>query len=144
MADARGGSLRPADAPVGPTAPGGGEPAFRFEKTEAWQRTLALTPRLYAVTAGFPDHERHGLGAQMRRAVVALSTNIAQGGGPSVSRDAGYFLGQAYAATMELVCETEIAARLGYVGADLRTALRQELYQIATVLLALRKAAGVS
>ena len=36
---------------------------FRFEKLEVWQRAVELADDVYAVTRGFPDHERFGLTA---------------------------------------------------------------------------------
>ena len=55
------------------------EPARRFEDLTVWQKSHALTLRVYQVTTGFPREELFGLSAQMRRAAVSVPANIAEG-----------------------------------------------------------------
>ena len=51
----------------------------RFTQLRVWQRSHHLALSIYRDTAAFPDDERYGLVAQMRRAVVSVSSNIAEG-----------------------------------------------------------------
>jgi four helix bundle protein len=44
-----------------------------------WQKGMALAKQIYGMTRAFPDDERYGLTAQMRRAVVSVPSNIAEG-----------------------------------------------------------------
>ena len=44
-----------------------------------WQKGMALAKQIYAMTRAFPGDERFGLTAQMRRAVVSVPSNIAEG-----------------------------------------------------------------
>jgi len=44
-----------------------------------WQRGIALAKSIYNFTKAFPPEERFGLIAQMRRAVVSIPSNIAEG-----------------------------------------------------------------
>ena len=55
------------------------EPAQRFEDLVVWQKSHALTLRVYKLTGSFPRDELFGLTAQMRRAAVSVSANIAEG-----------------------------------------------------------------
>lgn len=44
-------------------------------------RARALVIAVYSRTAEFPVSERYGLAAQMRRAVISIASNIAEGTG---------------------------------------------------------------
>jgi four helix bundle protein len=55
------------------------EPARRFEDLIVWQKSHALTLRVYKITKHFPREELFGLTAQMRRAAVSVAANIAEG-----------------------------------------------------------------
>jgi len=50
-----------------------------FKKLQAWQKAHLLVLRTYAISAYFPEGERFGLTAQMRRAAVSVPANIAEG-----------------------------------------------------------------
>jgi four helix bundle protein len=51
----------------------------RFTELRVWQRSHALALDVYRMTAGFPVEERFGLTQQIRRAVVSVVANIAEG-----------------------------------------------------------------
>jgi four helix bundle protein len=54
-------------------------PAKTFEDLVVWQKSHALTLKVYTVTGSFPKHELYGLVSQMRRAAVSVGANIAEG-----------------------------------------------------------------
>jgi four helix bundle protein len=45
----------------------------------AWQKAITLANMIYACTADFPSREMYGLSSQLRRAVVSIASNIAEG-----------------------------------------------------------------
>ncbi|MCH8815844.1 MAG: four helix bundle protein, partial [Chloroflexi bacterium] len=55
---------------------------------DAHQLALAV----YQATKAFPDDERYGLTAQMRRAAPSIPTNIAEGCGRNTEADFARFL----------------------------------------------------
>jgi four helix bundle protein len=52
-----------------------------FRKLEVWQKSQQLVTSIYRLTSSFPAAERYGLSAQMRRAAVSVSANLAEGCG---------------------------------------------------------------
>jgi four helix bundle protein len=50
-----------------------------YRDLEAWQRAMLLVLEAYRVSEGFPRSERFGLTHQLRRAVVSVPSNIAEG-----------------------------------------------------------------
>lgn len=51
----------------------------RFTELKVWQKSHALTFRVYRLTKSFPTDERYGLTSQLRRAALSVPTNIAEG-----------------------------------------------------------------
>jgi four helix bundle protein len=50
-----------------------------YRQLDAWKLGMALVVEIYRVTARFPNEERYGLTAQLRRAAVSIPSNIAEG-----------------------------------------------------------------
>ena len=82
----------------------------------AWQRAIELVKVIYRLTAAFPDSERFGLTAQMRRAAVSVPSNIAEGAARTTTREFLHFLGIARGSFSELDTQRVIAQELAYSG----------------------------
>ena len=54
---------------------------FIFEELTVWQKAMELVKQVYQVTLSFPKQEQYGLTDQIKRAVVSVSLNIAEGKG---------------------------------------------------------------
>ena len=50
-----------------------------FRDLVVWQKGITLAKEVYRLTRKFPGDERFGLVLQVRRAVVSISSNIAEG-----------------------------------------------------------------
>ena len=55
------------------------ERAKRFEDLIVWQKAHKCVLKTYALTKDFLQHELYGLTSQLRRAVVSVAVNIAEG-----------------------------------------------------------------
>ena len=84
---------------------------FNFEKLEVWQKAIALADIIYNETRSFPTDERFGLTNQMRRGVVSLSSNIAEGSSRSSKTDSRRFVEIGTCSVFELVSQSFIAQR---------------------------------
>ena len=50
-----------------------------YRDLEVWHRGIVLVERVYEVMDDFPDREQYELTSQLRRAAVAIPSNIAEG-----------------------------------------------------------------
>jgi four helix bundle protein len=86
-----------------------------FRRLEVWHDSVAIAKATYSVTEKFPASEVWGLTAQLRRAVISVSSNIAEGAGRSSTREFRRFLSMARGSLFEVDSQLEVARQLGYL-----------------------------
>jgi four helix bundle protein len=89
-----------------------------YSELIAWQKAMDLVEAVYKVTKGFPSDERYGLTIQLRRAVVSIPSNIAEGQGRGPTKEFAHHLAIAYGSLCEVQTQILIAKRLGYLQED--------------------------
>jgi hypothetical protein len=52
---------------------------LRYRKLEIWKRGIQLVKTVYGLLNSFPKHEQYALSDQLKRAVVSVPSNIAEG-----------------------------------------------------------------
>lgn len=93
---------------------------FSFEKLDVWKQAKDLAVDIYKLTEDFPDKEKYGLQSQIRRAVVSVSSNIAEGSSRFSARSKSNFYQIAFSSLMEMYSQLHIAQDLNYVRLDER------------------------
>jgi four helix bundle protein len=88
---------------------------FNFEKLESWHRAIDFVELVYSSTRNFPRDEMFGLTMQMRRAAVSVSSNRAEGSSRSSRTDFGRFTEIAAGSLFEVVSQSVIAKRRGFL-----------------------------
>jgi four helix bundle protein len=88
---------------------------FNFEKLEVWQKAIALADVIYSHTRNFLAYERFGLTNQMRRSIVSVSSNLAEGSSRSSKTDFGRFVKLGTGSVFELVSQSFIARRQNFL-----------------------------
>ena len=86
-----------------------------FEKLEAWKDAINLATQIYIITKAFPEEEIYGITSQIRRAVISVASNIAEGSG--VGSNANYIrhLNIANGSLNEVESLSLVANNLGYI-----------------------------
>jgi four helix bundle protein len=79
-----------------------------------WQKGMELAKAVYRLTAAFPAEEKYGLATQMRRAAVAIPSNIAEGQARHGTREFMHFLSKARGSFAELETQLLLSVELGY------------------------------
>jgi four helix bundle protein len=110
-----------------------------YRDLEVWQRRIALVERVYQVTEEFPEREQYELTSQLRRAAVAIPSNIAEGWGYSSRDEYVYYLEQTRSSPLEVETQIIIAERLSYMTEETRNELLQKTTTESKMLLSLMR-----
>src|SRR3954453_10099516 len=81
-----------------------------YQDLIAWQKAMTVIDCVYALTDRWPGHETFGLRSQVRRAVVSVAANIAEGQGRNGRKEIHQHLGIAYGS----LCEVETMIQVGF------------------------------
>ncbi|HYV38158.1 MAG TPA: four helix bundle protein [Gemmataceae bacterium] len=85
-----------------------------FKDLIVWRKAMDLAKMVYQVTKAFPSDERFGLTAQVRRAVVSVSSNIAEGHARR-GQEFVRFLSIARGSLAEVESQLLLATELGFL-----------------------------
>jgi len=86
-----------------------------FKRLDIWSLSIELSKKIYGVARGFPKEEIYGLTSQIKRAVISIASNIAEGCGRSTNKDCVLFLHHAMGSLKEVECQVVLARELGYL-----------------------------
>ena len=111
---------------------------FGFENLAAYQRAMDLVDKVYDLLKGFPAEEKFALCDQLRRAVVSVPSNIAEGLGRTSSKEQVHFLEISYGSLMETYCQLSIAKRRSYISDEVFKELASDIENIVRPLSGLR------
>jgi four helix bundle protein len=109
------------------------------KKLDVWRESVSLATQIYQITENFPKTEIYGLTSQMRRAVVSVPCNIAEGAARFSSKEFGQFLNIAGGSLSELDTQLEIAHNLGFLTTEEKTEVDRTIDAIAAKLAGLIK-----
>ena len=90
-------------------------PVKNYSDLIAWQKAMDLVELIYKATSQFPREEIYGLTNQLRRAVVSVPSNIAEGQGRGSANDFRRLLAISYGSLREVETQILIAKRLHFL-----------------------------
>jgi four helix bundle protein len=109
-----------------------------YRQLRVWGRAHALTLTVFRLTRTFPNDERFGLTAQLRRSCAAIPTNLVEGSERTGVRAFAAFVDVAAASAAETEYLLFLASELGYTPNQDLAPIQQELTEIRRILTALR------
>lgn len=89
-----------------------------FRKLKIWNKSVDLATVIYDITKNYPKVEMYGIVSQMRRSVVSISSNIAEGAGRQSKKEFRRFLNIAKDSGYELETQLTISKNLGFISQD--------------------------
>jgi len=89
-----------------------------FKRIEAWIKAKELVPIIYNLVSKYPPDEKYALVSQIKRAVVSIASNIAEGSGRNTNIDFAHFIDMAIGSSFELESDLLISLELGFIKED--------------------------
>ena len=86
-----------------------------YKDLETWKKSMELVKACYILQKRLPVEERYGLCDQIRRAVVSIPANIAEGHGRATNKEFAKFLGYSRGSLYEVETEVLTCVSLGYL-----------------------------
>ena len=111
--------------------------ARNFREYKVWQDAVDFATLVYEVTSQLPWFEKKGLCDQLQRAVVSISSNIAEGAGRPSDSDFAHYLDMALGSTYEVETQLIISNKIGYIDENKFGELYSGIQTIERQLLAL-------
>jgi len=85
---------------------------YDYKNLDVWKRSMDLVEHVYEITKALPKEETYALTDQMRRAVVSIPSNIAEGQKRFSNKDTINFCGFALGSLAELETQLIITERV--------------------------------
>lgn len=101
-----------------------------FRNYQVWQDAVEYASHVYKITTAMPWFEKKGLCDQLQRAVVSISSNIAEGSAKPSDADFARFLDTALGSSYEVETQLLIAKNIGYINVDIYKDLSIRLQEI--------------
>lgn len=86
-----------------------------YKQLKVWQKAMDLTMEIYRLVKFLPKEETYALSDQLRRAVVSIPSNIAEGHGRGSDKEFIKFLWIARGSLLEVETQLIICNRLGLI-----------------------------
>lgn len=111
---------------------------FTFFDLRVYKEAKLLVREVYSLLDKFPKVETFALSDQLRRAVVSVPSNIAEGSGRYSIREKIHFIEIAYGSLTETLCQLDIAHDLLYISEKEFTEEKERIKVIGKQLSGLR------
>ena len=85
-----------------------------YKDLVVWQKGMQLAKEVYQLTQSFPAEEKFGLVSQMRRAVVSVPSNVAEGQARNTTGEFVQFVSHAEGSLAELDTQIRLSIELGF------------------------------
>lgn len=110
-----------------------------FKNLKIWILGMDLTTDIYVITKTFPTNEMYGLISQMRRCVISIPSNIAEGTSRKSAKDVSRFLDISIGSLFELETQIFISKQLNYVNEDQFSKLTQKITELQKMIFGFQK-----
>lgn len=107
---------------------------FSFERLEVWKKSRFLTKKIYNATRSFPNSEKFGLTGQIRRAIISVCSNLAEGSSRKTKKDQSHFYNISYSSLMETLNQLIISNDLEYLDDQSLLDFRNEIHTISLMI----------
>lgn len=96
-----------------------------YKELDVWVQARELVKTVYVLIRTFPKEEQYALTSQIRRCVISISSNIAEGCGRQTAKETIHFLHISRGSLYELETQLILADDLDYVNTELYNILKE-------------------
>lgn len=107
----------------------------KYRDLIVWQKSMLLVEEVYKVTRRLPKYEMFALGDQLRRAVVSVPSNIAEGQNRGSHKEVVQFCGVALGSLAETETQLLIVERLYEIDTSVAQDLAREINRMLIALI---------
>ena len=111
---------------------------YAFERLNAWKESRKLVVLVYQLLDKFPKFEKYALCDQIRRSIVSVPSNIAEGSGRISPKEQLHFYEISYGSLMEAYNQLILASDLKYIETKNLQELQPQIDVVARMLNGLR------
>lgn len=105
-----------------------------YKELIVWQKAMDLVLKVYKLVSKFPKEETYGLSLQIKRAVISIPSNIAEGRNRGTRKDFINFLRIAYGSGAELETQLELSKKLFNLSAQSYNEVQKLLIEVMKML----------
>jgi four helix bundle protein len=105
-----------------------------YKEIKTWQRARMLVKDVYLLTKEYPKEEIYGLTSQIKRAVVSIPANVAEGAGRGTNKDFSHFLDIARGSLYELETLIILSSDLDFISESKSVDILNETTEILLML----------
>ena len=91
------------------------ETKYDYKQLEVYKESKRLVKMVYVLLKKFPKEEQYALCDQLRRAVISVPSNVAEGLGRYSVKEQVHFFEIAYGSLREVDCQIDVACDLEYI-----------------------------
>jgi len=111
---------------------------YSFEKLNVWKEARKLVVAVYQLLDNFPKFENYALCDQIRRSIISVPSNVAEGTGRMSPKEKLHFIEISYGSLMEAYNQLIIASDLKYITEESLKELKPSIDTVARLLNGLR------
>ncbi len=108
-----------------------------YKDMEVWKESIKLVTDIYKITETYPQSELFGLTNQIRRSVISIPSNIAEGSVKHSDKESLRFLDIALGSLAELDTQMLISQNLNFI--NNYDTIEQQISKVRALLIGLAK-----
>ena len=117
---------------------------FSYRDLRVYQQAKVFAIYVYRLLRQFSKEEQYALCDQLRRAVISIPSNIAEGMGRSSVKEQIHFIEIAFASLSEVMCQLELSFELNFIDKMQLSESEEHVKAIAQMLSGLRNSKTVN
>ena len=105
-----------------------------FKELQIWKKSMKLSKDIYNSLDDLPGNEKFGLSSQIKRSVVSIPSNIAEGSSRSSNKDFNRFLQISLGSAFELETQLILAYEFKFIDKRVSERLLADLTEIQKII----------